>query len=550
VKLCDRCTVRAATWALAALGLLLLAAGPVGAQDRTDIPLKNWGGFAVYRDAVYDDLERLVTAGLADRVILDTKPLSRIEAARIVARAIQKIRNDDTGAYNARRDLEAVLGRLTEEFRPELQRLGVPTGAESTASPGFFTVLPVDRAQVGAGYANHNLRLINSQGVKIFRGGNEGLTFESRGQVGDLVSFYLQPELLANEEYGAARLATGYAKLTLFNVELAVGRESLWWGPALHGSLILSDNGPPLDQIRIGSAEPFLLPWIGKWVGPMKIVGFVAQLEDSPQDPHTKLSGIRVTIAPFSFLELGASRTIMFDGDNRPRLPLSEYRLVLDPTTGDSGNQKFRTNNLAGVDADLRLRNVDRYYLPARDMRLYGEFYWDDTCGECGPSSGFAHWFDSNFLPNEKTIGWRVGVQWLGVLDQNGLDARVEYARTSIESYNHSQFRDGYVDAGYVLGDFIGTDGEDVYGRMTYYLTPDLMLGVDLDRAVLGNTLAGFAGPKERRVGGGLDLSYRFWKRYSIFAQYHVMDVKNRNFKPGDDGLDHLFRLELTRSFR
>ena len=37
------------------------------AEDRTNLPLKNWGGFSLYRDAVYDDLERLVTAGLADR---------------------------------------------------------------------------------------------------------------------------------------------------------------------------------------------------------------------------------------------------------------------------------------------------------------------------------------------------------------------------------------------------------------------------------------------------------------------------------------------------
>lgn len=50
-------------------------------------PFEELGGFAVFRDALYDDLERLVTAGLADRTLLSTKPLSRIEAARIVARA-------------------------------------------------------------------------------------------------------------------------------------------------------------------------------------------------------------------------------------------------------------------------------------------------------------------------------------------------------------------------------------------------------------------------------------------------------------------------------
>src|SRR5438309_821553 len=109
--------------------------------DRTNVPLKNWGGFSEFRDAVYDDLERLVTAGLADRVLLNTRPLSRVEAARIVARAIEKIRNDDAGGLNARRDLEPVLDRLIEELKVELTSLGVRTSEGGTA-PGFFAFTP------------------------------------------------------------------------------------------------------------------------------------------------------------------------------------------------------------------------------------------------------------------------------------------------------------------------------------------------------------------------------------------------------------------------
>jgi len=51
-------------------------------------------------------------------------------------------------------------------------------------------------------------------------------------------------------------------------------------------------------------------------------------------------------------------------------------------------------------------------------------------------------------------------------------------------------------------------------------------------------------------VGGGLDLSIRFWERYSLFAQYQLSHADNRNFRAGDDGFDHLLRLELTRSYR
>src|SRR5438093_7813977 len=130
--------LRAARWWLAAalVTVGLLAPGFAAlADDRTNLPLKNWGGFSLYRDAVYDDLERLVTAGPADRTLVNTKPLSRVEAARIVARAIERIRRDDSGGLNTRRDLETVLDRLFEELRPELAVIGV-MGLDSVAAPG------------------------------------------------------------------------------------------------------------------------------------------------------------------------------------------------------------------------------------------------------------------------------------------------------------------------------------------------------------------------------------------------------------------------------
>ena len=508
------------------------------AGDRANVPLKNWGGFSVFRDSVYDDLERLVTAGLGDRVLLSTKPLSRSEAARIVARAIGKIRGDEAGAYSMRRDLEPVLDRLIEEFRLELVALGVKLPGDLGPAPGFFSLVPVDRAQVRAGYGSRDLSWVNSQGLRFQGGMNSGATFESRAQVGDFLTLYVQPEFQGNEEFAAGRLATGYAKLTLYNVELLVGRDSLWWGPGLHGSLIFSNNAPPLDQVRIGAAEPFLLPWVGEWVGPMKLLFFLAQLEERRDHPRAKLAGMRGTIAPFSFLELGISRAVQFSGDDRPRLKVRDYpRAIFDTEIGDI-DPRFRSNSLQAIDADLRLRNVDRYFFPARDLRLYGEFGWDDTC--C----------NDIYVPLREAVSWLVGVHLLGVFGLDDVDARFEYAKSSGLSFTHGQFWSGYWTRGEVISHFIGTEGQDYYARVTNRLTPNLMLGLELNRAVIGSTVAGFDGPKERRVGVGIDLSYRFWEKYSLFGAYQIMDVTNRNFRRGDDGLDHLLRLEITRSFR
>ncbi len=520
------------------------------AFDRTNIPLKNWGGFSEYRDATYDDLERLVTAGLGDRTLLNTKPLSRVEAARIVARAIQKIRRDEPDGLNLRRDLEPVLNRLIEEFKVELAALGVqvPDGVQP---PGNFSFTPIDRGQVFNALANHGFSLVNEQGTSVKRTFNLGLTFESRAQLWDFLTFYLQPELLANQDYTAARLITGYAKLTLWNVELLAGKDSLAWGPGYHNNMLFSPNAAPLEQIRLGSAEPFLLPWIGEWVGPMKAMFFLAQLEERRDHRFAKISGMRITFSPATWIELGGSRSVMFDGGD-PWLPVSKYpAAIFDSQFGDVlAHPEERTNNLFSVDGELRLRNLDRYYFPSRDLRLYGEFYWDDTCGECGPSSGVGHFFATNLLPKGITVGAVGGVHLLGLFGQDWLETRFEYARSSPESFNHDQFTSGYWTRGHVIGDFIGTDGRDYFARITARLAPNFMLGVDFDRAIIGSTTFNCSCPQEKRLGGGIDVSYRFWDHYTIFAQYLVSDVQNRNFRAGHDGIDQLLRVELTRSFR
>jgi len=525
-----------------ALALALPSVG--GAADRTDIPLKNWGGFAVSRDATYDDLERLAAAGLADRTILSTKPFSRTEGARIVARAITKIRADQAGVYNNRGDLEAVLNRLIAEFRTELAALGVVLPSEPGVKlPGTFSFTPVDRAQVRVGYASRDYSFINAQGLRFQHGANAGFTFESRAQIGDHVTFYLQPEFHGNEEYGAARLTAGYVKLTAFNVELVAGRENLWWGPGLHGSLIMSNNAPPLDHVRIGAAEPFRVPLIGDWIGPTKILAFFGQLEERRDVPRANIAGLRGSLAPFSFLELGASYVNVFGGDRSPRLRGAGdyFRVFFDPQASDqksAANQRFRNNALFALDADIRIANVHRYFVPAQDLRLYGEFAWDDTC--CSTS----------FLPFDKATSYLFGLHLLGLFGAEGLDARVEVAFSSQFSFTHNQFVSGYWTRGEVISHFMGTDGYDVFSRITKRVTPSLMVGAGLNRAEIGSTVNGVTLPRERRTGGGFDVSWQFGRVYTLFAQALVFYASNRNFVANDDGLDGVVLVELTCAFR
>src|SRR2546427_4206665 len=91
--------MRAARWWLAPVLLVVATLAPcvdAMAGDRTNLPLKNWGGFSEFRDATYDDLERLVTAGLAHPPLFNTQPLRPVQAARRLGRRLPRAPRGET----------------------------------------------------------------------------------------------------------------------------------------------------------------------------------------------------------------------------------------------------------------------------------------------------------------------------------------------------------------------------------------------------------------------------------------------------------------------
>lgn len=519
--------------------LLLFAIGHspfaiVHAFDRTNVPLKNWGGSSVNRSWVYDALEKLVLAGLADQVILNTKPLSRVEAARIVAQAVRRLEWDQYGDYNHRGYLEDQLYRLVEEFSSELAEMGIRTPLNKEATPRFFDIEPIDHAQFGIGFAGRNQAVVNNFGRSATKGGNPHSTLDGRLHVGDFFSLYYQPEFSRDKDSYQGRLQTGYGKLTLWNTELEVGRDSLWWGPGFRGSMLFSNNARPLEQVRLGSAEPFRLPWFLGYLGPIKANLFAARLEEDRDFPRAYVGGYRFNLAPFSFLELGHGRGFQFGGEGRG-FRARDFPKILVTQGSDDPNSPVNINNLVSYDITLRIADVARYIPVARDLALYWEIGWDDT------HSGL-------FVPDKP--GGIVGALFAGFLGDPKLDLRLEYAQSSEIMFTHGIYTSGFTYRGSVLSHFIGTKGNELFVRISRWVYPDLLLGFQTSRAEVGPTAAGLLGlPREKRNALGFDLSYRITDRSSVFLGYDFARIKDRGFVAGKTGNDNLFRIEFTRSF-
>jgi hypothetical protein len=518
-------------WALCALSSSTQAA------DRTNVPLRNWGGFAVHWHWTYDALKRLVLAGLADRAVLNTKPMSRLEMARVVAQAIDKITGDEGGAYAERRDLEDTLYRLLEEFRPELAELGIEAALQDGKLAGFFQLKPLDKLQVRTAYAKDDADLENNQGDSVRDGFNARLATFSRGQVGDFFSATLSPELRLDQHGGVnARLLEGFGKLTLYNVEAGGGRESMWWGPGFHGSMLFSTNARPFDLVKVGSAEPFMLPWIFNHLGPIKFTYFLGQLEENRDFPQTKMTGMRLNLSPASFLELGFSRVVQFNGDGRPSVGLGDYVKILFGPGSDDPTSPLNNNTLLSADFSLRLPNVGRFLPLFKDLEIYGELGWDDTCCE------------DIFVPLQP--GGIIGIYSPNLFGSSQTELRIEYAATSKIQFNSSIYTSGYSFKGRPISHFIGTRGKDFFIRIGRWFGPDVLVGMEFARSEIGPVQAGTLDlPREKRYTAGLDVSYRFSETLSLFGAYRYTSSENLGSVPDLELNNHLLRLEATFSF-
>ncbi|PWT71661.1 MAG: hypothetical protein C5B60_10655, partial [Chloroflexi bacterium] len=81
-----------------------------------NLPLHHWA---------YDAIERLTALGIIDSAMVVAKPYSRKQAAKYVARAIERIRADEIKPDGRKVLAEPLLERLMKELRPELMDLGV-----------------------------------------------------------------------------------------------------------------------------------------------------------------------------------------------------------------------------------------------------------------------------------------------------------------------------------------------------------------------------------------------------------------------------------------
>ena len=158
-----------------------------------------------------------------------------------------------------------------------------------------------------------------------------------------------------------------------------------WWGPGWQSSLVNGANVPAWNGVSLqrGTAAPSSSPWL-RWMGPWNLDVFVARAQDplvTPNQPQGYLfSGLRMTLKPQPWLEVGLSRGLQTGGVGRPSGVQEFFRALFGQRTNqDPGDPPDSGNQLAGY--DLRVRCPQAW----GGCAFYTQWMGEDAAGKTPP---------------------------------------------------------------------------------------------------------------------------------------------------------------------
>ncbi len=413
----------------------------IWANPSVDVPLRHWS---------YDAIEKLAIVGLCDIADIGARPVSRIKMAYIIKSAIEKARDYNIDFdWQAQEYYETLLYDLIEEFREELITIGVEVAVNHDGGPKKYRFKIADPIRIEKLYTKLDIDQAlfeNKDGWKPKDGFNIRARITSWAKAANFFAVSLTPGIRYSREDTDADFENAHIRVShpRLNLELALGRNSMWWGPGFHGSLLMTDNAFPLDMVRLNNKTPFRLPWIFRRLGRFNGIFFVSRLEEKRAVPNVSVAGWRLDYTPWGFLKFGAGHILMFGGKGVKRLGFANFissaSLVFSPAGGETETE----NHIISGDIQLFLRRIDRFLPIATGAKLYIEGGAEDEAGN---------------IP--KILAGIIGAFFTDIFKVPGLDGKIEYARFESGWYQHFRYTSGYTHRGNIIGHHVGENADD-----------------------------------------------------------------------------------------
>ncbi|MFZ0418118.1 MAG: capsule assembly Wzi family protein [Candidatus Sulfotelmatobacter sp.] len=464
------------------------------------VPLDSW---------VYPAMDRLTALGYIHSGFADMRPWTRLECARQVKEASERIAEDEAeqpeaarlyralqnefggeitllnGGENAELRLESVYTRSTEIVGKPLTdgdhfAQTIVNDFGRPEEQGFNNVSGL------SGWAQYGPLAVYARGEFQHSPSAPALPLAARDAISQAdfkqinlpssVIFPVPPDT-PTPAFNEGRFLDTYVALNLSDWQLSYGNQSLWWGPSQGGSMMFSDNAAPIRMFRLNRVTPFTLPSFLRLFGPMRLEAFIGQYSgyefiDSPSglvgqygqslNPQPIVHGERISFKPTSNLEIGLSRTTDYGGPGYPLTLHTFLRSVFSTSNTLAGNPDKPGARRSGMDFSYRIPGL-------RDgMTFYAE--------------GLAEHDEITPIIGPDVAAWLAGIYVPRLPKIPKLDFRVEGGYTDPPNsggdvahgafYWDAAWITGFQNAGHLMGSWMGRQGQGAQAWTTYWFSP------------------------------------------------------------------------------
>jgi len=484
------------------------------------VPLDSW---------VYAAFERLASLRAINTQIMGVKPWTRIECARLAEEASETLQE---GQISNAEEATRLQSQLAKEFAYEVNLLSGGRNFTANLESVYARTVSISGPALTDGF--HFGQTVSYDFGRPFERGTNGQAGGSFSAAAGPLTVYVQAEYqhapsapaLSSAAINAistadlettSRVPSGpfapinrlqlmdaYVGVNLGNWQLTLGKQSLSWTPAPGGSMIWSDNAQPVNMVRLVNPEPIHLPSFLRIFGLVRIDQFFGRLEGHPYVPRPFEFGQKLSIKPFSFLELGFARTVTIggQGSGNPLTPRNFFQSFFG----------LHNNQYNSVPGDSHTEIDWTFYVPwvRNYIVLYGDAYADD---------------DVLPIKNPPKNPWHPGIYitrfpGLPKLDlhvdsvsteQPSASFNVEYAGGPANSgrfdYYNQNYPDGYTNGGNLIGNSVGRMGRAFQGWLTFWFSPRNNLQLFYKKSSVNG---------EFIPGGGA------WQDYSVRNEIHL----------------------------
>jgi len=460
-------------------------------QGSPYVPLDSW---------IYPALERLTALGYIDSGIAAMRPWTRMECARQLVEAGDRI-DEEAG------EAAHIYNELQDEFSNEINLLDGGNNAEFRLESSYTRTTEIAGKPLTDGY-HFGQTIFNDFGRPEQQGFNNvsGLSgWSTAGPFAMCVrtEFQYSPSapalpLAARQAISQAdfshstalppfpvppgtptdsvdrgHLLDAYVAMNFADWQVSYGKQSLWWGPDEGGAMMLSDNADPLRMFRVNRVTPFKLPGLLGILGPMRMefflgqysgyefmftpTGLVGQYGQSLQRQPI-VHGERLSFKPTPNLEIGFSRTTDYGGPGYPLTWHTFARSVFSTAQTVPGAPNKPGSRRSGLDFSYRIRGGMTFY-----------------------ADGFTEHDTFSPLVGPDVAAWLGGIYFPRLPRLAKMDLRIEGVETdppiggNVGSgffYYDPTWISGFTNAGQLMGHWVGREGQGVQAWTTYWFTP------------------------------------------------------------------------------